>query len=409
MLDRQITRRHFLELLGIGIAATAILPGCAPFASNSILANNAQDFSNEVRDLASGAFTLLWTSDTHYNQSDKRLARVPEYFETVYQVADKLQPAALVVNGDIVDGKDTLSVHKTAVQTVRDKLSKCPVPLIVVRGNHDGNNYYTENVTHDYSLSEIVDTAWLSQNLIQPVVDAGCVFDSDNPESCYYYRDFPEAKIRMVVLDDIDIPYMTLDDGTLKYHALVDFGFGARQVAWIANKALRFSEAGWAVIVAVHVNFNDDRIYGLRAWGSVQSAHNDRQVQTLLQAFTTNESGRVVNTDSDFQTDVRYDFSDNPSNEFICCLNGHTHRDQAVFTGGILNLTLRAFAASDHGCFDAVVVDRSNGIVHTRAFDAVSGVSPNWDIDYRSGAGIPEAFNYYYGNRVINDASELSS
>ena len=176
------------------------------------------------------------------------------------------------------------------------------------------------------------------------MVDAGCVFDSDNPESCYYYRDFPEAKIRMVVLDDIDIPYMTLDDGTLKYHALVDFGFGARQVAWIANKALRFSEAGWAVIVAVHVNFNDDRIYGLRAWGSVQSAHNDRQVQTLLQAFTTNESGRVVNTDSDFQTDVRYDFSDNPSNEFICCLNGHTHRDQAVFTGGILNLTLRAFA-----------------------------------------------------------------
>ena len=78
-------------------------------------------------------------------------------------------------------------------------------------------------------------------------------------------------------------------------------------MAWIANKALRFSEAGWAVIVAVHVNFNDDRIYGLRAWGSVQSAHNDRQVQTLLQAFTTNESGRVVNTDSDFQTDVRYD------------------------------------------------------------------------------------------------------
>lgn len=410
MSDRKITRRRFLGLAGLGLGAAVLLPGCSSVFGRSPSRAESDQFTDNVQSLrGNDTFTLLWTSDTHYRKSDtSRLAKVCDYYDDVFAAAEKLQPAALVVNGDLVDGKETIDIHKAAVSTLINKLASSPVKLMPVRGNHDGNAYYTEVVTQRYLPSEMVDTAWLSQNLIQPLTDSSYVFDASNPNSCYYYRDFPDSKIRMIVLDDIDLPFSTNSDGTLVYHTLDDFGFGSAQVEWLANTALRFNEAGWGVVVAVHVNFNDDRPYGLRAWGSVQGAINDSQVQTIFRAFADRASGRVTNTTRNFRLDLSYDFTGNASNELICFLNGHTHRDQCVFTGGFLNMTLRAFAASQHGCFDAVVIDRSSGVVHTRAYDAVSGVSPDWDINYRTGEGIPDRFNYYYGNSVINDASEIT-
>ena len=333
---------------------------------------------------------------------------MPEYLDIVYEVADALQPSALVVNGDLIDGSETLDVHDTGAKTMVAKLQESPVPLLAVRGNHDDNSFYTQNITHNNSRSEVVDTAWLAEHLIGPLVDGECVANpNQNPGCTYYYRDFPAAKIRAVVLDSVDVPYTVGADGRLEYCSLIEFGVGADQMAWLAEEALKFDEEGWAVLVLTHVNLDDNRPYGLRAWGDVPTLHNDSAVIELLDAFKSNGSGTISRDDAAFSLNLPYDFSSNPSNELIGCMNGHTHRDQCHFQDGIMSLTLRGFTEGAPARIDAVVIDREAGLIRTRAFDVVDGEPVDWDLGYHDGGGVPDIFNYYYpGSRITNDGTQ---
>lgn len=425
---QDLTRRTFLGLLGVG-TASVMLAGCASGTESLETADaqapatlsetapvgevpgtaqgaSAAEFAETIHSLENdGTLTLLWVTDSHYLASDTvRHAKVPEYLDVTYEVADALNPAALIVSGDIVDGSETLDVHDAGVATMVAKLQESPVPLLAVRGNHDDNSFYTQNITQNNSRDEVVDTAWLAEHLIGPLLDDACVANPNQRPGCtYYYRDFPEAKIRAVVLDSVDVPYTVGSDGRLNYCSLIEFGVGYEQVAWLADTALKFDEEGWAVLVLSHVNLDDNRPYGLRAWGEVPVLHNDSAVIELLSAYASGGSGRLVRDDPDFALNLTYDFSDNPSNELIGCINGHTHRDQCHFQDGILSITLRGLTEGAPARISALLIDREAGLVRARAFDVVSGEPVDWDLGYRDGSGIPAVFNYYYPGTYVTD------
>lgn len=145
-----------------------------------------------------------------------------------------------------------------------------PVPVLAARGNHDDNSFFAENVAQTNNRADVVDTDWLAEHLIGPLIDDQCVANSNQAKGCTcYYRDFPEARVRTVVLDSCDVPYTADASGTRDYRSLIEFGVGTDQMAWLADEALRFDEPGWAVVILSHVNLDDNRPYGLRAWGEV--------------------------------------------------------------------------------------------------------------------------------------------
>lgn len=413
-MSTALSRREFLRLAACGVASATLLHGCGSASAENDAAGEdgkcvavvpdpettrplvGDEFADRVNALATPeSLVLLWATDIHLQTRDDRKGTACAHLEEAFDVASILQADAFLLNGDLLDGGQQLDEYHADVTRMRDTLSGRPVPLLPVRGNHDDDSYYTANITGEHLRSEVEDTAYLASNLIAPVADGDCVRDSRAPDSCYYYRDFSTQRIRLIVLDDSDVPYTTSDGEHLDYNSLTDFGFGGRQVVWLAEEALSLPENCWGVVVAAHVNFNDNRPYGLRGWGEAQPAANDSQVWQILTAFNTESSGRATNTDPDFAVEVAYDFSDQTGNELICCLNGHTHRDQCVMVDGVLNMTLRSFTEVDRGRYDAVVIDREAGMMRTRAHDTVSGLSPEWDIDYRTGSGVPTGFNYY--------------
>lgn len=421
-----ISRRRFLQLAGGGTAlalSSAAFSGCAAqgeacdtsagtqasteSAPMDTLSRATPDVLPSLEDKLQGlrtdaGFMLLWISDSHAKQGDDRLEHAYENIDTAFQVAEQVAPDAILHTGDIVDGSGDLDEYRGNVDDVVALAATSPVPFLAARGNHDDNSYYTCNVTGRFARDEVEDTAYIAQNLIRPAGDAGCVYDGEAPQSCYFYRDFPASKVRVIVLDTNDNPYTTHGDGTLDYTGIGMFGIGSRQVAWFAEEALGFSEGGWAVIVASHVDVADDRPYGLNSWGTAPSVANGEQLWNVLLAFASRSKGHTVNDAQDFACDVSYDFTQSPSNEVICCLNGHIHRDNCAFLDGIFCATIRQLTSRDTACIDALVVDRARRQLHFRTYDMPTGQPVDWDIDLDAQTGVPETQEFYYGKTIAD-------
>jgi hypothetical protein len=417
-----LTRRRFVEYAGSGILAASLfaLSGCSgtmASAEENVLsapsdvrgsdaAGAAIDtlvFVDKIRSLQTEhTFTFLWFADSHAQQSDERLGKAYEYIEQIFSVAEVLKPDMITNTGDIINGGEERTIFEADMRDMASLLATSPAPFLAVRGNHDDNSLYTFNTTGNHLRIEVDDTAYISEHLIKPSSDPRCVYDDKNPSSCYYYRDFSAQKIRVIVLDDSDIPYAARDDGTLDYIGLIDYGFSSRQVEWFANEALFFAEEGWGVIIDVHINFCDSRPYGLRSWGTVQPVANSEQVWQILCAFAHREAGCAVNEDINFSCHVTYDFTNSLSYEVICCLNGHIHRDSCAFIDGIFNIAIRQLTGKLCARFDAVVVDRVAQTIHTRTYDTPPVMSADWDIDYGNQHGIPSLQAYCSGPCVID-------
>jgi len=400
-----LSRRGFLGLAACGAAMLA-LAGCAP---RPVVTEDAPEVSGDGGDVGASAdgpapLRLFWLSDVHIRMSDaERLAHAPEYLRDVFADAAANRPDAVLIDGDLIDGYGDLDVYASDRAALLDALSTCPVPLLLVRGNHDDNSFYASNISADPgALADVVPTATIADTLIIPATDDAAVFDADAPHTCYYYRDFAESRIRMVVLDDSDNPY-TASDGVHLDHVGLNFhSIGARQIQWLAEVALAMPQEDWAVVIAVHVNLCDTRPYGLRAWGSDQPVTNEDVVRQLLQAFCERGAGRASGTVPGFEVDVPFDFTGNGSDRILCHLNGHTHRDQAVFLDGCPQLTVRSFTTQTHGRYDLLTIDRAGEMLHTRAQDTVDGLTPDWDIDLLTGAGIPDTFDFYWSGTTTD-------
>ena|GEM_PF-4770714 len=421
-----MSRRRFLARYGKGalaVSAGIVLTGCVSSASGSVSAEVPDPpmdtpsqttpaafdtFSAKLDAVrAEGTFLFLWVSDSHAKIGDDRLRHAYDDLDAAFDLAEDLKPDMILHAGDIVDGSEGLDVYHENAEEYAALMATSPVPLLVARGNHDDNCYYTVNVSKNGVRSEVEDTAYVAANLIRPAVDGECVFD-DAAEGCYFYRDFPASKIRVVVLDTNDIPYRTGSDDKLVYTGLGQFGVGGRQVEWLARTALALPEEGWGVIVVSHINVRDDRPYGLNAWGEAPTVSNGQQVWDVLQAFKMHRTGRSVNRDADFACDVSYDFASGPAGELICYLNGHIHRDNCAFLDDVYCASVRQLTNKDGACVDAVVVDRANGKIYFRTYDTPVGQPGDWDIDLAAQSGVPTMQNFYFGKTIDEESQTVS-
>lgn len=113
---------------------------------------------------------------------------------------------------------------------------------------------------------------------------------------CYYYKDYTSCGIRLVVLDDM--------------------GWDATQLSWFTSVLSSAITDGLSVVVAKHYPVNANT-YIAPEWtslidqraGSIGGSGNDSDITSAVDTFKTN------------------------GGDFICWLNGHTHRDMFTMVG----------------------------------------------------------------------------
>lgn len=216
-------------------------------------------------------------------------------------------------------------------------LLRTSIPVMTLRGNHDDNS-------DSGSTTAIVITPDEYHDVFVAPFSAsnGVVHDTARAKSNYFYRDYPLQKIRVVCLDFLDYPWIIASGTTLKYiggdfrSARPGWGFGPRQVTWLAEEALNFSAksdaAEWAVTVFAHFVgvCSTDRMASGYYW-------NGDLVFGVLDAFNRKVAYAGTNADGDWGVSVSVDFSNDTTDGIIAYVVGHQHQDYYIPAGGSIN------------------------------------------------------------------------
>lgn len=247
---------------------------------------------------------------------------------------------AMIVTGDLV--YDTYADAMTWYDTALQKTTK---PVLNVIGNHDAGQYNaSKGLASQSSDKQCYD------KYIAPYVEDWNVVQPSNAATegkSYYYKDFADEKVRLIVLNEFETDYEINADGTGLVYSREYRAMRQAQVTWLID-TLTNTPNDFGVIVAYHQPDNlaevDNEFVSFDLVGSYRITHgspaniayvycSDKEwLPKILNAFATKSSltltvtqtGAIITSSPTLVCDC--DFT-NVQAEFICILNGHTHKD----------------------------------------------------------------------------------
>lgn len=157
-------------------------------------------------------------------------------------------------------------------------------------------------------------------------------------DKLYYYRDFDEKKVRIIVLNTQDVPVQFDNEGKVVYDPLTLFGISQQQMNFIVSAlhvSAKTDAEDWKIMFLMHVGLysNDDtpRMYGNG------SLINRVVLRNILKAFVNRTTYSYSETDTDhdgiFTISGSVDFT-SAVGKLIAVFNGHTHHDCYVNADG---------------------------------------------------------------------------
>jgi predicted MPP superfamily phosphohydrolase len=295
--------------------------GSAPvIASEKLTASGYPDYiTPEVMDMvgrvnavrAKNSTVFLAMSDSHYpadqtatteytnnkasSMQANRAAKVLSYL---------IRPDFFANFGDVCIGASTTTpdMLKKQIEEFNSyfREAKSDVPVFLCIGNHDTGIYY-HNVQTDgkiYTMSG----KYLYDNFTALSASDNTVF-GDPSYGGYCYRDFPDKKLRVFMLNTSEkIVGMQSDSAT----------YGAQR-AWLADALLDLNgkddAAEWKFIILSHHPAD---------YGAIMP------LSELLEAYVKGESHTVSDTSGD-GTNETFDFSGNNGAKFVAQFHGHIH------------------------------------------------------------------------------------
>ena len=230
-------------------------------------------------------------------------------------------------------------------------------------GNHDYNGISTgETQNSDWMFSaDGIESLCMRkmQNIVRP---AG---------ARYYYRDFEDKKIRVIVLDtsDLDITFDGNGDLT-SADPLTNFVVRQDQIDWFCA-ALDCPDSGWGVIVVMHVG-----LYLAEDGFTDNNPLTNRQaIIDILKAYL-NKGAYAYSTTGTYAVSGSGTFA-NANGSLVGVWSGHAHADgycnkdgfNAIQTEcGYPDSASRVVGTIDEICVDCVCVDMTNKTITLKRF-----------------------------------------
>ncbi len=323
-----------------------------------------------------GSLNFAFITDTHYQLREEGRTvyggTSVESMRNMARMAKELKLDFVCNAGDMVDGNSPREVNLKEIRASVDAMRSSGLPVFVAIGNHDDGTYYCRDHVRDGS--EAVTNAQWRAIVVEPVLGPA-VADDRNPEGNYFYCDFPDRKIRVVVLACCDNPLIKNEKGELKYFSISKFIFRQPQLEWLATKALNFSDKAdareWSVLFITHA--------------PPENGVNGNVVQQIIKAFQDGTPCRPEPTaNGDFPQHISCDFSGQGPMRVLALLHGHYHSQymadkfgymQIGFLNGLCyrnspNHPPRAIDTPDMECWTLISIDPADNRITGLRFGA---------------------------------------
>ncbi len=313
--------------------------------------------------------------------------------KNVFDFLDKVNEIDFAVfNGDMQyqywgDGKNG---YESSIGACVPDATK---PVLICVGNHDAG--LNDNVR--CSLSDMFDK-YIAPNIVNLGLEA-------SHNNLYYYKDFNDTKLRIVVLNEYDTPRTINPNNSSKYLSGYDMWrrfISQAQTDWLVSVLSSTTKSpihglpdDYSVVIALHqlpakIDFLDDPFVDQNSSKVSTPDYKTNQDVTLLfnivDAFisktTLNKTyapkSNVTNqtVESMGNVTVNADFSDRVHSNFVCWLNGHVHMD---LVGTIVDATNRqvVITVTNQALDYPENYDGLARIVDSKAEDAFNVISIN--------------------------------
>lgn len=294
------------------------------FVVNPIYEEEYNDTYTKVKALTdAGDFTCIMLTDTHIDYI-KRLAEGDDWYkgkagedyteryliereiEHLIELANTSGVDCVVLGGDLIHGT---SSYESSIADLKyfakEFTEKCKVPVYVIRGNHDTNDYHRLVDNKCYVNNIITQEEWVDI-LVDPLSGNTAVHPDYDPKSTYYYVDFEDKKTRLIVLDNYNYPVLSDNEGFAVWRAETWDGLEAEQLLWLAKVALSTEKQGWSYILSAHAPMV-----------GTEKFKGGEKVQQIVKAFNNRESVTVEG--------VVVDYSNVTDCSIPLSIGGHTH------------------------------------------------------------------------------------
>jgi len=152
-----------------------------------------------------------------------------------------------------------------------------------------------------------------------------------NGDSLYSYKDYPDKKIRMIMLNSFDLPF-TATNGKYDFNFLSWSGFQNNQLSWLANTALMLPDNTWEVVIFSHAPISGS--FGNNSNGSGLNQYNTDVLLGILKAYQSGGTYSVTDNGRQLPVNINVDFSQQGVKKIIAFISGHVHEDaQMVYEG----------------------------------------------------------------------------
>lgn len=296
----------------------------------SEIAKKEQDVLNSIE---KGDFTVGLMADNHkivYGDDDTRVTPGGGYTDLAF--AKVTNDLSLDANWNLGDSVRTTPNGKLNTPALISAFKYVPAKdWVYCEGNHDRN--IVEPVLSKKAFNNIVNRVHRH--------DPNFVYGDSGS---YFYVNYPNNKIRVIVLDCYDVSEKHDNDYNFKA------GYRQNQLKWLIDKALQVND-DWEVVVLTH----QIPVQGFPE--NMTVANSDKLIQ-ILESFVNGTSVHVtaedtVFNDETFALDLQTNFT--KKGTIIAVLAGHNHVDHQTKINGINYLTTAC------GYIDIVLYHSQNG------------------------------------------------
>ncbi|MDV2911018.1 metallophosphoesterase [Pediococcus acidilactici] len=322
-------------------------------------------------------FNLLFFNDSHYGMRSAITNYGPLYgidrLNGALYMDDSVD--AIVAGGDNIDG------HLNSTAGLLNDEQNFALELLfgsanhsdkfALRGNHDDGTLRLRNYrlgiqpSPDYFPDTISE-----QQFKQHYMIGNLLFDEhrNNGDSLYFYKDYPDKKVRLIGLNSNDTPEDIKDsDGGVKYIGISNMGYRQEQLDWLANVALQNVPEDYATIVVVHAQATPTENDDTDLSDGMKDHHtNQKQVVQILNDFKNGQSSVVTNNVKDWEVNVKTNFVTQGKRDLVAWIHGHLHYEEFTTSNGfndiscISSIDVKGFQYEDDGGWTLFTLDPAN-------------------------------------------------
>lgn len=280
----------------------------------SEIARKEQDVLNEIED---GDFTVGLMADNHrivYGDDDARVTPAGGYTDLAF--AKVMKDLSVDANWNLGDSVRTTPNGKINTSALISAFKYIPAEAwVYCEGNHDRN----------------IIKPILSKKMFNNIVNRAHRFDENfvyGESGSYFYVNYKEPKIRVIVLDCYDVSEKHDNDYNSKA------GYRQNQLKWLIDKALRVDD-GWEAVVLTHQ-------IPVQGFPENMTVINADKLMQILESFVNGTSVHItaedtVFNDGTFTLDLQTNFA--KKGTIIAVLAGHNHVDYQTKLSGINYVT----------------------------------------------------------------------